>query len=143
MPNTATSILRSISAAIKALQPASSVTIDDVFRVRIGGDEHTTGRSYVLECSLPVRRLPSRTCNEWQVQVSIEAHYELTPVDQETGECPAYIRIVDDSEAILAALYDWVALQDGVTIQPQPGVISLGESELIATRALTATYTRA
>lgn len=143
MPNTATSILRGMAATIVALAPPAALTTDDKFRVRIGADEHTDGRSYVLECNLPVRRLPSRTCNEWQFQVSIEAHYVTAPTDPDTGEVQAYMRLVDDAETILAALYDWVALQDGVQIQPQPGVISLGQNELIATRTVEVTYTRA
>lgn len=143
MSNTATSILRGIATTIAALQPPNRLTQDDVFRVRIGADEHTDGRSYVLECNLPVRLYPSRACIEWQFQVNVEAHYVTAPIDPATGECQAYMRLVDDSEAILTALYNWVALQDGVTIRPQPGVVSLGQNELIATRTLEVTYTQA
>lgn len=140
-------VLVAMAARISALTPSQQETgqaaEDDIFRVAIDlYRTHSGSRAVILTANAGVRKLPSRNCNTWQTNVTMQVYY--TDVATADDQPTVYQRALIDAEDILADLYIWSADTDGINaISPQEAQVNdAGEGEIVVNRFLSIEFQR-
>jgi hypothetical protein len=110
----AATIASAMVAVIEAVDPTDKAGEDDRFRVVVGLDTYQqSSRSGILIPNAGFRTEGRvNLCNTWQTSMQLVMFYGALPA--EAGALTAMQLAVADAEAILAALYDWAAVTDGI-----------------------------
>lgn len=138
-------VMAAIATRIEALRPSQQVSDDDRFRCQVDVRTSQTGSRAVLVNGMGgTRRFGSgRTCQDWLVQIDLEAYYQNQPV--EDGQPTVMQVAIQDAEDVLADLYLWSADTDGINqleADPAP-VMEDGRGEIFWTRTIRVEFQRA
>jgi len=133
MATTTRAILQELVGVIDAVAVSDPAGVDDKFRTLIGQRVALRGSRAVVLSATGGRRINAgRSCSDYETQVTVDVFY-VDPQGRSLG------RALDDSEAILEAIYLWVSTNNlGVaSIEPDLAVGSLIEdSDLVMSRTI-------
>ncbi len=119
-------VLDSIKARIEALTPSTQLNADDRFYVLIdppNSDVTYESRAVFLSAYAAVPDHPSKVCNQWSSQITLDVAYGFQPSDE--GQPTTTQTALRDAEDILADLLLWTTTTDGILgIYPEMGVIA-------------------
>lgn len=136
-------VLASMASRIEALIPTDQASADDLYHVLIDVPKDMTGSRGILLTGFAGRRkLPGRTCTDWETQIEINSFYNNVPTDP---EAPSVMqRALTDAEQILDDLYTWATTTDGiVSIDPDLApVVDDGQGQLGVTRIIRIVFQR-
>lgn len=136
-------VLAAMAVRIDALVPVDQGSNDDRYHVVVGVPRNMLGtRGVMLTAMAGRRKLPSRTCTDWETQIEINTFYPDVATDPDAPSVMA--RAIADAEQILADIYDWAATTDGiVSIDPDLApVVDDGQGQLGVSRTIRVVYQR-
>lgn len=136
-------VLASMASRIEALIPTDQAGSDDLYHVVVGVPQNLLGnRGVMLTAFAGKRKLPSRTCTDWETQIEINTFYPNVSTDPEVDTVMQ--RALTDAEQILDDLYTWATTTDGiVSIDPDLApIVDDGQGQLGVTRIIRIVYQR-
>ncbi len=136
-------VMDSMKQRIEALRPSPQVSEDDVFRVQCEDVEQCSGSRDCRLTALAGRQVfPGKNLTDWETTLRLEVQYDNNPPEQ--GQPTVTQQAIRDSEAILADLYVWSTVTDGITkFEADMGDVAfIGDGKLAVTRTLHVQFTR-